>query len=1516
MTWDVQRFQESISDAVLPDLDIERGIAASRTGIAPQAGRMTVTMDRDELAIGNQARLYDDQSIIWTGYVRDVQQTVDRRVNGLRWQAYVSGAIADLVATRAGAFTPVYESITIDQAIINVLNAIGWPQTRRRIAVSQRVLAWWWLPADVAPWNAILDLVNTDGPTARFFENSSGELEFVASRSETASAERTLYGRTESEEDDAIVTRLENQDDGLDRVINEVDIPYARRANLGESSIGTIDWGTYDLSAALVSTARVSAASAAIGDRILAISAHAAFASGDTSDPRIMPPDGLSALYEEQESQSLGATTDHQQDINVSTEESSVGERSGGTTLVDHHQDVAIRTGASTVTYESRTWNARGVAARLLRQSIGLTPVGGVPSSGDRMASAATILQGAAGTGTVTIPSNAVNIRVAVRTVTRYEIDVLRRRVVVGEGTQDAYWQYYFDFERRVGSTDSGLTISRNGNVITATPPNAGERIVTQSSLGVEAYEYDVTVRVSWQISTTLPVTDWRSRFALAADPGTLPVGAAATQWRRVQGGAGSGMVTIPDGATNIRVTITALSRRWVRYDRATAGNRASTSKGSENVLSTASSHVSVRRSGNTITVTPVSRSGTTTYQSPSSVVSAGSVSSYVATIRVQWQQSTQPRTWSLLHVTHGTAPAPSVNSQTEYSGTSDATRRTTSNLAMLPIRNVAEPRVVQAGDPIGAGTVLISVLLVESRLDNPPRVSAGSGWTVITGAPTLNGGTPVVTGAGRILYISTRRLDADGTVPASGWSLQSGTQPQNAQLRSVIIAFAVDREEVWRSSEELTVGASSSLDVDVLTDGPIYDLITPVEDYDYSVISGSLTAVTLHTAPRPGSVIRLTAGDEGAIVKGLRLRGVAVIGGLTISTRDAASILEHGLQHPASIGTWPWVDRETALSIGNDWIADRGQPLAAWDIVLDGDRNAATRAVCVDSDIGSIIRTLLDDEFDRSGEVLAIRHAISNPAGNLRTILTFLAVTSTALTAPGVPRSLTVAAVAGSTTQLDVDWRVPSAGGAVATYRVRWRRQGTSNWSERTTTGNSVRLSSLGTSTTYEVQVRAENATGNSDYTASVTGTTNTPVAAPGIPTSVVAAPGNGRITLTWEAPSTGGTVEQYRVEWSNRYANPSADDRSFTITGLTNGTAVTVRIRAENSGGDSAYVTVSATPVAMLAVPGVPTSLQAVAGDGEVTLSWSAPSSGGAVATYEVQHRTGSGSWTEVTGITDMSHTITGLINGTSYQFQVRARNTSGASAWTASQNATPQVSAPGVPTNVNVDAGNAQLVVTWSAPSSGGAVATYTVEYRLADQSPEESFGDAVTAAARSQTITGLTNDEPYDVRVRANNAAGSSAWVQVDNVTPEAGLVGPVLILARTIGTIHQITWTYSPPAGYTASGRYDSELGRQYASSDAGRTTFAWGDLPVTNNSHTFRWLQSANLTRLEFRVRAYVTPTDGQETKTNWSTIVIVPAQGQSGEVVDHRVPITLDALLILLDTAPLYTNDIPEEES
>ena len=62
----------------------------------------------------------------------------------------------------------------------------------------------------------------------------------------------------------------------------------------------------------------------------------------------------------------------------------------------------------------------------------------------------------------------------------------------------------------------------------------------------------------------------------------------------------------------------------------------------------------------------------------------------------------------------------------------------------------------------------------------------------------------------------------------------------------------------------------------------------------------------------------------------------------------------------------------------------------------------------------------------------------------------------------------------------------------------------------------------------------------------------------------------------------------------------------------------------------------------------PGEPTSLSATPGDGQVTLSWTAPASaGGADITGYEYEQNGSGTWT-ATGATATSHTVTGLTNG----------------------------------------------------------------------------------------------------------------------------------------------------------------------------------------------------------------------------------------------------------------------------
>ncbi len=109
------------------------------------------------------------------------------------------------------------------------------------------------------------------------------------------------------------------------------------------------------------------------------------------------------------------------------------------------------------------------------------------------------------------------------------------------------------------------------------------------------------------------------------------------------------------------------------------------------------------------------------------------------------------------------------------------------------------------------------------------------------------------------------------------------------------------------------------------------------------------------------------------------------------------------------------------------------------------------------------------------------------------------------------------------------------------------------------------------------------------------------------------------------------------------------------------------------DNTSGTNRLTPKILATTAIPAAPATPTGLAGTSGGGtgQVPLTWTSV----AGTDYQIQYRVnGSGGWTQTSWQTAASLTVTGLTNGTTYDFQVRGHNAGGYSAWSASVTATP--------------------------------------------------------------------------------------------------------------------------------------------------------------------------------------------------------------------------------------------------
>jgi hypothetical protein len=191
-------------------------------------------------------------------------------------------------------------------------------------------------------------------------------------------------------------------------------------------------------------------------------------------------------------------------------------------------------------------------------------------------------------------------------------------------------------------------------------------------------------------------------------------------------------------------------------------------------------------------------------------------------------------------------------------------------------------------------------------------------------------------------------------------------------------------------------------------------------------------------------------------------------------------------------------------------------------------------------------------------------------------------------------------------------------------------------------------------------------------------------------------------------------------------------------------------------------------ATPAPAATVPDPPTAVTASVGDSSVALSWAVPDDdgGSALTGYVVQYSSDGGvTWTTDTAdctSTATSCTVTGLTNGTSYQFNLTATNAIGSSTPASSATAVTPMAIPGPPTNVTATAGAGSATVSWTAPGDdgGSALTGYVVQYSSDGGTTWTTDTADCTGTAPTCTVNGLTNGTSYLFQVAATNAVGTS------------------------------------------------------------------------------------------------------------------------------------------------------------
>ncbi len=273
---------------------------------------------------------------------------------------------------------------------------------------------------------------------------------------------------------------------------------------------------------------------------------------------------------------------------------------------------------------------------------------------------------------------------------------------------------------------------------------------------------------------------------------------------------------------------------------------------------------------------------------------------------------------------------------------------------------------------------------------------------------------------------------------------------------------------------------------------------------------------------------------------------------------------------------------------------------------------------------------------------------------------------TQIAVNPPATPTNL---AASGGNSQVALTWTSSSGAASYKVYRA--GVTGGPYSQVGAPANNSYTDSTAVNGTTYFYVVTSVNSAGESGNSNEASATPN--IAIPSAPTSLAAVGSNGLVSLSWAASSGATSYNVYRSTVSGGPYSPigAPTSASYADSSVVNGTAYFYVVTAVNSAGESGNSNqASATP--NVPAPPIPTGLTAVAGNAQVSLTWSGSTS---ATTYNVKRSTVSGGpYATLASPATASFTDSTVTNGTTYYYVVSAVNAGGESGNSSQVSAKP--------------------------------------------------------------------------------------------------------------------------------------------------------------------------------------------------------------------------------------------------